>query len=1011
MLSGNLSNGFRPSSVYRCRGRVPVAGALALGSLLLCLATPAFSQLDRGTILGTVVDPSGAVIPDATIKVINQGTTQTLTLTTGPAGAFIAPQLLVGTYRVSATASGFAEYVIENISLHASDRINLELKLRPATTREVVTVTSLGAVVEAASTTYGGKILAPEINNLPINGRDPMQLLQLIPGVSMQGGFNQQSVNGQNYTNLAGDTSTFLLDGGDSGRVDYQLPDNTYGRSQNRITHAGADTIQEFSISNNSFSAEYGGSAGSVVNIITKSGTNEFHGDAYEYFRNDVLDARNYFNPEPGFKPPFRLNQFGGSLGGPIVKDRAWFFGNYEGIRQRTGITQSTFVPTAAFRQALPDVLQPVVAMLPLPNGPVSTLDPRLGAYNVSNSNLLNEDTAFGKVDFEITPRDRLWVRYNMEKSLTQSYFGVAEGQVTPTPGFLQNAQISYTRNISDSMVNVASFTFNRMRIDPLSSNVASVRDFPIVGIGGSAGVGPALFDLLVANNSFSWRDTLSYVRGRNQLETGLQIVRNQDNKQLTFQRSVTYLTLTDFANNAAFAVGTLGQPRAGLRNTYWAFFAQDNFQATPKLSLNGGLRYQYDTAPSESHGRIDNFNPQTGSLTPVGDPYLNMPKLNFAPRVGIAYKPFTDYDTVVRASFGLFFTVFNASYMQNSPNNIFQQNFSLNVFQDPTLQGFPFPPITEFAEVTSYTAVQHNWGDPYVEAWNFDIQQGIGHDARLDVAYVGNRTVHALNSMDLNRQFPGTGVRPYTGLGTISYLWNGAFGNYNALQVNFTKRLSQGLMVHANYTYGHALTDAFPLFTSAQDDHNPRMDYGNDSADVTHVLEFDYVYQLPSVPSVPKVLGGGWQLNGITTMRSGLPYSVVCGCDPMQVGQANGLANRVSGVPIRPANFNIPANQINLAAFATPPTGTWGTAGNNAFRGPAAFNWDFSLFKDFRIRERQTLQFRAEVFNIFNTPQFTNPSASLTAPSFFGGSFGTLSNLAGFPTQRQIQFALRYSF
>lgn len=986
------------------------SGAIALVVfVLLCLATPGFAQLDRGTILGTVLDQSGAVIPGATVQIQNQGTGFAVKLTTNTSGSFIVPELPVGTYQVSASQTGFATRVVNNISLHASDRINVELKLRPGSVRQTITVTGVRSLVQTSTTTYGAKILSTEISNLPINGRDPMQLLVLQPGTNLLGG--NGSINGQNETPLSSDSTNFLVDGGDSGRVDDETLDNTYGASANRITHAGADAIQEFSISQNSFSAEYGGNSGSVVNIITKSGTNALHGDAYDYFRNDVLDARNYFDPAPNYKPAFRLNQFGGSLGGPIKKDKAWFFGNYEGIRQRTGVTLVNYVPTQAFRQTLPAALQPVVAMLPLPNGPVSATEPQLALYSANPSNLLDEDTALGKVDYDVTSRDRLTVRYNMEDSLTENHFGVAEGQISPIPGLLQNSQLSYTRNISNNMVNVASFTFNRMHIDPLSSTSAAIRDFPIVSIPGSAGVGPALFNLLVANNSFEGMDTLNWLHGRNQLAIGTQIIRNQDNKELGFQETVDYTTLAGFANNAPFSVGTLGQPRAGIRNTYYAFFAQDNAQVTQKLSADAGLRYQYDSAPSESHGRIDNFDSQTGQLTPMGDAFINMPTLNFAPRLGLAYKPFTSRQMVIRASFGIFYNVLVASTMQNFPNNIFQQSSSLTQIQDPTLVGFPFPTITSFAGVTSYSAIQHNWLDPYVESWNFDVQQGIGQNGRLDVAYVGSHSVHLYGNINLNRFYPGTSNKPYPNLGSVGLTDTPAFGNWDALEVSFTRRFSHGFQLGANYTWGHMLDDTVPLFSSVQDDHNPLLDYGNDPADVTNVLEFDYVYQLPSAPRIPRAIGSGWQVNGITEMRSGLPYSVSCGCDPMQVGQTTGRANEVPGVPIRPASFDIPSDQLNIAAFTTPPTGTWGTTGRDIFRGPAAYTWDFSLFKNFHIRENQILQFRAEVFNIFNTPLFNNPGASLTSPASFGESLSTLTNIDGFPTQRQIQFALRYQF
>jgi hypothetical protein len=1001
-----ICRGSRTTALLKSRA----ARSVALVGLMLLLALPALAQLDRGTILGTVLDPSGAVVPGATVLVESQETGFTTKLSTNAQGIFAAPELHVGTYRVSVSHAGFATRSIQDIRLHATDRINLRLTLEPGAVRQTVTVTSGQALVQTATTTYGEKILSPEITNLPLNGRDPMQLLETMPGTDLLSGFDQQAINGTNLGNLSSDAMDILVDGADSSRVDYQGLDNTYGSSENRITHAGADTIQEFSISQNSYSAEFGG-PGNVINMITKSGTNQLHGDAYEYFGNTLLNARNYFDPAPQYKPSFNLNQFGGSLGGPIKKDKAWFFGNYEGIRQRTGISQVTYVPTNAFRMSLPSVLQPVVAMLPLPNGPVSPTEPDLGLYTQQVDDFLDENTALAKVDYDPDSRDRLTVRYNMEDSLTQSYFGVAQGQIAPSPGLLQNSEISYTRNLSPNTVNVASVSFNRMRINPLSSTSSTVRNFSIVTIPGSNGVGPELFNLLVSNNSFSGMDTVSMIRGRNQIQYGGQIIRNQDNKELGFQRTVTYLTLASFAANQAYDVSTLGQPRSGMHGAYYALFVQDDVQASQRLTLNAGVRYQYDTAPGESHGRIDNFDPATGSLSPEGNAFIDMPGLNFAPRFGLAYRPSLSHQTVVRASFGIFFTNLNPVQYQNMPNNIFQEAATLTQAQDPSLVGFPFPSITSYAAVTSYSGIQHDWGDPYTQSWNFDIQQGIGANGRLDLAYVGNRSVHDLDSMNLNRFFPGTAAGPYPTVGPISYLYNGAVGNYNALEASVTERLGSRLQFDANYTYSHMLSDSIPLFGSLQNDHDPQLDYGNDAADATHVFEFDYVYQLPGIPRAPAVLGKGWQVNGIATMRSGLPFSVSCGCDPMRNGEATGRADPVPGVAVRPANYNLPLTQLNFAAFAAPSTGTWGTTGNNAYRGPADYEFDFSLFKNFRVGENKTLEFRTEVYNLFNTPEFGNPSAALTAPSLFGASLSTLTDVDGFPTQRQVDFALRFTF
>jgi len=279
-------------------------------------------------------------------------------------------------------------------------------------------------------------------------------------------------------------------------------------------------------------------------------------------------------------------------------------------------------------------------------------------------------------------------------------------------------------------------------------------------------------------------------------------------------------------------------------------------------------------------------------------------------------------------------------------------------------------------------------------------------------IGYIGNRGLHLNASRNMNRLFPGTALRPYPDFGNITVATNDTVSSYNALQASFRRRFQHGLTFNLNYTWAHTLDQGGVAFGSgAQDDTNYRAEYGNADYDVRHNLEFDYTYQLPSAPKLPSWLGSGWQVNGITQFRSGLSVNVTCGCDSAQIGAASARPNLVPGVSPRPASVDIPGSQINIAAFTAPPTGSFGNAGRNILKGPAAYNWDFSLFKDFKVRERQTMQFRAEMFNTFNTPQFSNPGASLAAPNSFGKSLGTISTPAGFGTNRQVQFALRYSF
>ena len=450
------------------------------------------------------------------------------------------------------------------------------------------------------------------------------------------------------------------------------------------------------------------------------------------------------------------------------------------------------------------------------------------------------------------------------------------------------------------------------------------------------------------------------------------------------------------------------------MRGRYNDLFVQDDIQLSPRITINAGLRYQYDTAPTEVHGQIANFNPMTGMLDPVGSPVLTAPKTNFAPRLGIAWSPFGNGRTVIRSGFGTFYAVLNPYLAQPLPNNISQQTSTLTRQQDPALAGFPFPTITGFGAVTAFTALPMNYKGVYTEQWNFNLQQAIGGDSMIQVGYVGNHGLHLNGTENINRFYPQTTVRPYPAFGAITYYTNGNISAYDALLVTFRHRFKKGLAVNANYRWAHSLDDTMAQFGSGnQDDHNQLGDYSNSDDDVRHQLQFDYTYEIPAAPVLPKWLGSGWQANGITVFRSGLPVDITCGCDSAGIGAATARPNYVSGTSDRPANYDIPSNQINIQAFSVPANGTFGDVGRNTFPGPAAYNWDFSIFKTFHIAEHKTLQFRAESFNLFNTPQFSTPTASLNAPATFGKTTSTLTAVGqgAFGTNRQMQFALRLTF
>ena len=988
-------------------------------SVFLCVSGSTVAQLDNASILGTVFDSSGAAIPGAKVSIQNMGTSATVEIVTDANGNFVAPVLPVGTYRITVSVSGFKTHIQEGIPLSVADRIKLSIVLTPGEITQEITVQSDAPLVQTASATTGGVVGTQLAEDLPLNGRAIEDLMVLIPGSVVLGG---PAINGGSDGRLFQPGLKYLVDGGDSSQID---SDFSYGGYQSaaRITRLSVDALDEFRMVTGLGSAEYGQSTGTVVNFISKSGTNEFHGSLFEFFRNEKLDSRNYFNKPPDRKPPFRLNQFGGSLGGRIVRDKLFFFGTYEGVRQRLGVAQVALVFTQAFRDTLAPELQPVAAQMPLPNGPVSQTEPRVAQFSRAVSNELKEDTWTWKIDYLPTSKDRISFRHSGSDSFTKTYFGVSQDQFRPIPSVKHLAKLSYTRTISPRLLNEASLALNRLSPDTRSAGSDAVRNFPQVtftlggavtfGQGGELGtVGPATFDLLTDNTAYQIYDTLSWVKGRHQLKYGTQIVRNQDNKAVLPQRFVYFLNIDGFAANAPFGVQTYGWPRVGMRGTYYAGFVQDDIQVNKSLTINAGLRYQYDTNPTESHGRVANFDPTTGTLDPRGTPMMKMPKTNFGPRFGFAFAPTESKRTVFRGGFGLYFANLNPALPQFIPANL------LDVGQNRFLlfpsSGFPFPDISSAVGAQALFAQQRDWQGSYTEQWNFNIQQAVGQTMTLEVGYVGNRGLHLLPSglgQELNPVNPATGQRRYPSFSTITNELPALNSNYNALQVSFGRRLANRLSFGTHYTWSHSFDENTLTFApAAQNPDDLRGEYGPADYDVRHNLVFYYSYQLPAAPGLPGWLGEGWQVNGITGMRSGFPVNVVCGCDSRGIGAATGRPNIVPGVSLRPANLDFPSNQVNRNAFSTPAPGTFGNAGRNLLSGPSAYNWDFSLLKSFQVKEHQSLKFRAEMFNIFNTPQFANPVGNLASPAF-GGTFATIGTGSGFGSNRQIQFALKYLF
>jgi hypothetical protein len=674
--------------------------------------------------------------------------------------------------------------------------------------------------------------------------------------------------------------------------------------------------------------------------------------------------------------------------------------------------------------------------MLPLPNGAISATDPRLGAFATAQSNKLTEDAWTWRVDYQISSKDRLTVRHTGDKTYAANYFGVAKDQFRPNPNTVQTGKIGYTRAISPTVWNEVAGYVNRMDAWTQNAGSEEVRSFPQVVVGsGVPFIGPGPWNMPVANTSYTVYDSLSWVKGRHQLKFGGQARRDWDNKGVLFQQYITFTSLTEFALNKPVSVRTEGWPRVGMRGTALSFFVQDDFKASSKLTLNLGLRYQYDTVPTESHGRFANFNFETGQLDPVGTQIMNMPTKNFSPRVGFAYSPFASKRTVFRGGAGILFASMNYSLPQWLPANIPSVGYSrvLTAIDNPNLIAFPTPDLFSgpTSGVPNLQAMQRDYKMLNTYQWSFNVQQQIGAANVLQVGYVGNRTVHLLPGYGVERNpyIPGTTRRLYPGFGMITTQDACCSASYQGLQISLKRRFERGLSLGAHYTWSHALDDGTSIGSQAfqlPGDHSDQ--WASSDYDVRHNLIFYYIYEIPKAPGLPGWLGDGWQLNGITSLRTGTPFSIICsacnaggyGLQHSTLGIYTGRPNVVSGVSAVPDNFDLPGNavakQVNIAAFAAPPSigpgaVAPGNLGRNTMVGPSAYNWDFSLFKRFAIREEHRLEFRYEVFNLFNTPQFTNPAANISAPATFGRSFSTQGVLGGFGSHRQMQFGLKYMF
>ena len=1047
-----------------------------------------FAQVGTGSISGTVADSTGASLAGATVTIKNTQTGVVTPVSVNDQGRYVAPDLVVDSYDVQAQMKGFQTQVHQGVPLTVGNNVIVDFSLPVGQISETVTVEGASARVETTSAEISALVGQKQMQELPLDGRNFQQLILLAPGVQPVTTGTQNSFYGRapSYS-IAGsrpEGQELLLDGANiQGFWNHGAGNSIIG------TSLGVEAIGQFQVLTNSYSARFGGS-GSVMNATTRSGTNAFHGGIYEFLRNDVFDARNYFNAVGSPQNPFRQNQFGGTLGGPLKKDKMFFFVNYEGIRQLLGSTVLPTVPDAQARLGqVPCIVAPDkpcvggIATVPVspsseailnlypaavPGAPnfIADLGNGIARISLSGAQPANEDYVNVRWDYVLSSSDTIFARYVFDNgTLTQPFSSPLGLYPEESKGRNQYITIGDKKIFSSNFVNDARFSFTRenMRAFTTATNPAlqffssygEARQDGTANIPGIGGIGPSAFtpDFEI-QNTFAVADDIVWVHGKHTLEVGLEFRRLQsplsngffDDQGWTFPNFESFLEGIPVSPNdpPITLLGALpGKANSNRSFREWNLFPyiQDTWKVARNVTLNLGLRYDFISNPKEIHNELCAFiapsKPTTTGCTPVSHVFPSNPSAkSLDPRAGIVWDPFKDHKTSVRAGAGVFHDPiqvrnYHPAYIFAGP---YQTAVSVCVFGGPPCS-YPVPfkgitvPIPTIGEALEYDPGT----TPFVLQYNFGIQRELGKDTVLSVSYVGSHGYNLLVQNDTNPPVPTSisgqpifvnAPRNNPNLGAIAFNVPDGSSRYDSLQLYLTRNVGRILQFQAAYTYSKCIDygsisfglEAGNSFQQARSDpYNLARDKGRCDFDVKHNFVASATYGLPFRGNR---LIEGWQISGITTARSGSPFSVQDGFDRVGFNNPAGQpGERPDLVPGR--NGNPILGRVNQwydpSTFALQGAGFLGNLGRNTLVGPKFVDLDLSLAKATRIKERMSVEFRVEAFNSLNHPNFGLPGQLLFSGIDQSGkgipdpTAGQITSTAG--TARELQFALKFKF
>jgi len=982
--------------------------------LLTLLAMPVFAQTEQAGITGTVRDGQGGAIPDTLVEVQHAETNLVRTTRTSDSGAFFIGALPIGNYSISITRAGFEPAELADIRLFVGQIRTVDPVLQVAGRSDELLVSTKINEIERVSSNVGGRVDQTQLLNLPLNGRNWAALLPLIPGAIDPGTSDQRSVR---FSGHGRDDDNFTLDGVDAGGISNQ-PQKTAIRLSIPISG-----IQEFKVDSALSPANSATTTGGQVILASKAGGNTFHGEVFNFLRNDIFDAR---NPFALAKPPFRLNQYGSTFGGPISKERTFVFAAFEGFQQRLGQTLRGFVPSALYRaQVL--TRNPVLAGLiySYPSGTQSQAsDSSTDVLAGLSPQKVQEYSGMIRLDHRLSPKTTAFLRMNIDRSTSDVPLGnLRDRQITPLKPM--NGVLSVTQVFSRTALNETRVGFNQV-LSRTTNQTPLPYSLAVTGFTTLNSSKTREED----DTSISFIDNLSLTRGRHYITIGVEARRVFTNPGSSADGTLTYATRDTFLLNQLDSVTvTSALPLKKLRKTQMFSFAQDEYKATSNLTLTAGLRYQYFGVFSEKDGRAVPFDfAACGGLCAPGTPFSAPRKNDIDPHIGAAWTPRAlRAKTVLRIGAGIYHSDGQLED-QNLPASNDVPRYSLSSGQVTALAY----PIGDFLAAASGTlsprAQNRRRKDETSSQWGVSIEQELPAHFTGTVSYNGNKGTHLQTITYQNVIDSLTGKRPYPQYGQVEYRTNDSNSTFHALQLSVRRNLNAGLMLAANYMWSHAINDG-SLGGGEADAIAPQnvfcraCERSSSDQDIRHFFSTNSVYELPfgagkrylAKPGVAQRFIGGWSLSGIAIARSGKPVNIRITRSAADVLNGYNMSQRPDLVPdvsLEPSSGQTVSGWINPAAFRAPARGTFGNAGRNIARGPDLVQIDAGLSRVFAIGEHSALEFRGEVFNVLNRAQLGDPSGDVTVPAQFGIIQSTVNATPiGTGTPRQLQFMLRVSF